>query len=113
MFDDDDKIQQVVAQSESERDSWIQMLHMASYEYMRSQLEGLQGKIASRCGKASPSGTSDVDAIVKRPHANSVSGGKIFRSFLWTGLGIANSFFNSRSERLAFGVRSIRRSQLK
>ncbi|KAG1699371.1 Protein tumorous imaginal discs, mitochondrial [Nymphon striatum] len=78
VFDNDEKIQQLIAKSESERDSWIQVLHMASYEYMRSQLEGLRGKLASRCGKPSPSDTSsicsDTESMIKRPHSNSISG---------------------------------------
>lgn len=35
----------MAATSEGERDSWIQALHMASFEYMRSQLSSLKEKL--------------------------------------------------------------------
>lgn len=39
-------IQQLAATSESERDLWIQALHMASFEYMKSQLSSLKEKLS-------------------------------------------------------------------
>lgn len=46
MFQHDDLSQQLAATSESERDLWIQALHMASFEYMRSQLSTLKEKLS-------------------------------------------------------------------
>ena len=42
--------QHLAAYSESERNSWVEALHMASYEYMRSQLLCLKEQIKSRGG---------------------------------------------------------------
>lgn len=46
-FDGDKNVQHFATSLESERDTWIQALHMASYEYMRSQLKTLQEKLGS------------------------------------------------------------------
>lgn len=46
VFQHDELIQQLAATSESERDLWIQALHMASFEYMRSQLSSLKKKLS-------------------------------------------------------------------
>lgn len=46
VFQHDDLSQQLAATSESERDLWIQALHMASFEYMRSQLSTLKEKLS-------------------------------------------------------------------
>ncbi|GBN49547.1 Type I inositol 3,4-bisphosphate 4-phosphatase [Araneus ventricosus] len=45
IFKHDETGQQLGAHTESERDSWIQALHMASFEYMQSQLSTLQAKL--------------------------------------------------------------------
>lgn len=45
VFKHDEVIQQLGATTESERDSWIQALHMASFEYMQSQLSSLKVKL--------------------------------------------------------------------
>ncbi|XP_035219317.1 uncharacterized protein LOC118192452, partial [Stegodyphus dumicola] len=45
IFQHDEVGQQLGAASEGERDSWIQSLHMASFEYMRSQLSSLKEKL--------------------------------------------------------------------
>ncbi|GAB6021350.1 hypothetical protein CHUAL_003960 [Chamberlinius hualienensis] len=39
---------QFASTSESERDSWIQAVHMASYDYIRSQLKTLQDKLTEK-----------------------------------------------------------------
>lgn len=46
VFQHDEISQQLAATSESERDLWIQALHMASFEYMRSQLSSLKEKLS-------------------------------------------------------------------
>lgn len=46
VFQHDELIQQLAATSESERDLWIQALHMASFEYMKSQLSSLKEKLS-------------------------------------------------------------------
>ncbi|PRD29681.1 UNVERIFIED_CONTAM: Inpp4a [Trichonephila clavipes] len=45
VFKQDEVSQQLGALTESERDSWIQALHMASFEYMQSQLSTLKAKL--------------------------------------------------------------------
>ncbi|KAG8198212.1 hypothetical protein JTE90_015309 [Oedothorax gibbosus] len=45
IFKNDEVIQQLGATTESERDLWIQALHMASFEYMQSQLSSLKAKL--------------------------------------------------------------------
>ncbi|GIY76492.1 inositol polyphosphate-4-phosphatase type I A [Caerostris extrusa] len=45
IFKLDETGQQLGAVTESERDSWIQALHMASFEYMKSQLSSLKAKL--------------------------------------------------------------------
>ncbi|KAF8784630.1 Inositol polyphosphate-4-phosphatase type I A like protein [Argiope bruennichi] len=45
IFKHDETGQQLGAHTESERDSWIQALHMANFEYMQSQLSSLQAKL--------------------------------------------------------------------
>lgn len=46
VFQHDDLSHQLAATSETERDLWIQALHMASFEYMRSQLSSLKEKLS-------------------------------------------------------------------
>lgn len=46
VFQHDELVQQLAATSESERDLWIQALHMASFEYMKSQLSSLKEKLS-------------------------------------------------------------------
>ncbi|XP_015929967.1 inositol polyphosphate-4-phosphatase type I A [Parasteatoda tepidariorum] len=48
IFQYDGSIQQLGATSEEERDSWIQTLHMASFDYMRLQLSSLKEKLKIR-----------------------------------------------------------------
>uniref|UniRef100_T1IR47 PH domain-containing protein n=1 Tax=Strigamia maritima TaxID=126957 RepID=T1IR47_STRMM len=45
VYDGDKNVQKFSAPTETERDSWIQMIHMASYQYMVSQLKALREKL--------------------------------------------------------------------
>ena len=51
VFEGDDKVQRLAAKSERDRDSWIENLHIASYECMKMQLESLRDQIRSRTGR--------------------------------------------------------------
>lgn len=66
VFDNGGGTLQFSAVSECERDAWIQALHMASYEYMRSQLQALHTKLNEKIKKATAiEGASDNRVNVK------------------------------------------------
>ena len=50
MFEGEDKVVHLAANSELDRDSWIEHLHISSYECMKMQLESLRDQIKSRTG---------------------------------------------------------------
>lgn len=51
VFEGDEKVQTLAAHSERERDSWIESLHIASYECLKMQLESLRDQLRSKTGK--------------------------------------------------------------
>ncbi|KAK2170549.1 hypothetical protein LSH36_2g08061 [Paralvinella palmiformis] len=50
VFEGEDKVVHLAANSELDRDSWIEHLHISSYECMKMQLESLRDQIKSRTG---------------------------------------------------------------
>lgn len=52
VFDGDEQGQQLAAFSETDRESWIQALQMASYEFMRSRLLSLKDKLENKLSQA-------------------------------------------------------------
>ena len=51
VFEGDERIQYLAAVSERDRDSWIEALHIASYECMKMQLQSLREQIRQKTGK--------------------------------------------------------------
>lgn len=51
VFDDDTRSHHVAAQTEVERDSWMELLQLASYECMKFQLISLQEQIQEKQSK--------------------------------------------------------------
>lgn len=51
VFENDEKTVQLAAGSEADRDSWIERLHISSYECMQMQLQSLREQIAARTGR--------------------------------------------------------------
>ena len=56
------------ASSEAERDGWIQVLHMASHECLKMQLQSLREQVQARTGRdpvtlpAEPNSTVDFES---------------------------------------------------
>ncbi|XP_013413807.1 type I inositol 3,4-bisphosphate 4-phosphatase isoform X2 [Lingula anatina] len=51
VFEGDDRVQFFAARTEEERDTWIEVLHIASYECLKMQLESLREQIRNKTGK--------------------------------------------------------------
>ncbi|XP_013393790.1 pleckstrin homology domain-containing family J member 1-like [Lingula anatina] len=51
VFEGDDRVQFFAARTEEERDAWIEVLHIASYECLKMQLESLREQIRNKTGK--------------------------------------------------------------
>lgn len=51
VFEGGEKTVQLAARSERERDSWIESLHIASYECLKMQLDSLREQLRSRTGR--------------------------------------------------------------
>lgn len=51
VFEGEEKMQHLAAQSERDRDAWIQALHIASYECLQMQVQSLREQIRSKTGQ--------------------------------------------------------------
>ena len=51
VFEGDDRVIHLAASSERDRDSWIEHLHISSYECMKMQLESLREQLRTRTGR--------------------------------------------------------------
>ena len=51
VFENEEKPVQLATGSEADRDSWIERLHIASYECMQMQLQHLREQLIARTGR--------------------------------------------------------------
>ncbi|CAH1776626.1 unnamed protein product [Owenia fusiformis] len=68
VFESDEKLTNLASNSEEERDSWIEVLHIASYECLQMQLQSLREQIQSKTGRdplENPLPTMDEDSEMR------------------------------------------------
>ncbi|XP_014663108.1 PREDICTED: type I inositol 3,4-bisphosphate 4-phosphatase-like [Priapulus caudatus] len=67
IFEEDSRVHQLAAQSEAERDSWMEALQLASYECMRCQLVSLQEQVQARLSRLEASSSGQPSSSLASP----------------------------------------------
>jgi len=79
VFEGDSREVRLATQVESDRDSWIGSLHVASYECMKIQLQSLREQLRSRTGK-DPFSSQELTAVTS---LQETTGGIFVTSFVF------------------------------